>query len=75
MALQGMPRKLDTHGRARMPREQARWGLDQLLGAEKKNGFTPYCPEPRKHAEALSREATRSRQEVGRWQSELKRIP
>lgn len=41
-------------------------------GAEKKDGFTPYCPEPRKHAEALSREATRSRQEVGRWQLRTK---
>lgn len=35
MFLQGMPRQLDTHGLAQMPREQDRWGLDQLLGAEK----------------------------------------
>lgn len=71
MALQGMPRKLDTHGLAHMPRGQARWGLDQLLGAEKKDNFTSYCLEPRKHAEALSRESTQSRQEGN---SELKRI-
>lgn len=72
MALQGMPRKLDTHGLAHMPRKQARWGLDQLLGAEKKDGFTHYCPEPKKYSEALSREATQSRQEVERWQVRTK---
>lgn len=65
MALPGMPRKLDTHGLARMLIGQARRGLDQLLGAEKKDGFTSYCLEPRKHAEALSRESTRSIQEAG----------
>lgn len=34
-----------------------RWSLDKLLGAEKEDGFTSYCLEPRKHAKALSREA------------------